>query len=635
MLENGVVTADRHTPMILISAAATATFYPPEYNDIPQETLRCCFIWHIRLSQLMTMKALMLAFRVNTLMRLTPLRGPVRFLPTAGKRSATIYRCISSTSSAIKDDKFQMLQTLPEYNQARESALKGQFMQAVPLYTRVIEVLESSMGKESELTLHAVTEQVKTLLNNGDVDKAMHILRQTKKTVGVPTHGALVEWGLLLAQLDALAGLKSIASGTPPPAIDVVDSTTVDTLMTHPATPLDAISPTYGLKGLVYLSRGEVDRAEDELQLAARWAQTPDQRLVALTNLGALYWTKLALTLRYPSYQPFRRRDVLHFGYQAVAHHTQTSSTTTPPSVLFTPDQRTLMQEALAYWEEAIKEATMQEGASDPVAAASACGPNAVGTAVTVPSSASSVGSGTSSSGGSNSSSSSSCASSSSSGTVTTNDTPGESAASSVDALTSRLQDADFVCHYVQALCNAATARTFLASATPPPPTPPSSSSSSTSQSAPATTASTQSATQSPTQSSAQTTATASTAAPTPLQQSYHAALSAHLASAEDHLTAAIQAVSTHVDALTRAQEQTLRALEIAQQQPVGAYQYRLQPVPTTEKVGPALGRALAQLAGVYLHPQRGQLPDPVTAEGLLRAGLDKLNGPYALKDKR
>jgi len=49
----------------------------------------------------------------------------------------------------------------------------------------------------------------------------------------------------------------------------------------------------------------------------------------------------------------------------------------------------------------------------------------------------------------------------------------------------------------------------------------------------------------------------------------------------------------------------------------------------------PALGRALAQLAGLYLHPQRGSAPDPVTAEGLLRAALDKLNGPYALRDDR
>ncbi len=218
----------------------------------------------------------MMVLRLNSLVRLTPLRAPIRSLPTAGKRLTTIHRYLSSTSSANNDDKFQMLDAFPEYKQARESALKGQFMQAIPLYTRVIEVLQSSTGKESELTLHATVQQIKTLLNNGDIDKATHLLQQTRKIVGTPKQGVMVEWGLVLFQLDALVALKlaylcSDAAASPTATAVTDSSSGIDDLMANPTTPLEAISPTYGLKGLVYLSRGELDAAEDELQLAARW----------------------------------------------------------------------------------------------------------------------------------------------------------------------------------------------------------------------------------------------------------------------------------------------------------------------------------------------------------------------------
>ena len=198
---------------------------------------------------------------------------------------------------------------------------------------------------------------------------------------------------------------------------------------------------------------------------------------------------------------------------------------------------------------------------------------------------------------------------------------------------------AAFVVYYVHALCNAAAARTLLASAAPP--SAPSSSSSSAKE-------------------GGEAAAAAAAVATTALQANYAQAASAHLATAEELLTAAVKAVSTHVDTDARRQvleylppgtaiqllpsvtchvrarqEETLRAQERADGQAAGTYQHRVMPPIGTETCAPALGRALAQLAGLYLHPQRGSAPDPVTAEGLLRAALDKLNGPYALRDDR
>jgi len=103
---------------------------------------------------------------------------------------------------------------------------------------------------------------------------------------------------------------------------------------------------------------------------------------------------------------------------------------------------------------------------------------------------------------------------------------------------------AAFVVYYVHALCNAAAARTLLASAAPP--SAPSSSSSTSSSSAKE-------------GGEAAAAAAAAAAATTALQANYAQAASAHLATAEELLTAAVKAVSTHVD--TDARRQVLEYL--------------------------------------------------------------------------
>jgi len=95
---------------------------------------------------------------------------------------------------------------------------------------------------------------------------------------------------------------------------------------------------------------------------------------------------------------------------------------------------------------------------------------------------------------------------------------------------------AAFVVYYVHALCNAAAARTLLASAAPP--SAPSSSSSSSKEGGEV---------------------AAAAVAATALQANYAQAASAHLATAEELLTAAVKAVSTHVD--TDARRQVLEYL--------------------------------------------------------------------------
>ena len=106
-------------------------------------------------------------------------------------------------------------------------------------------------------------------------------------------------------------------------------------------------------------------------QIAARWAQGPTQRLVALTNLGAAHWARLGHRLAgSPWSEPFARRDFLHFGYAAVADPQHA------PASLLDAEQLALLREAQAYFDEAVAKAAAPEGRDDPNPAASACAPN-------------------------------------------------------------------------------------------------------------------------------------------------------------------------------------------------------------------------------------------------------------------
>ena len=222
-------------------------------------------------------------FRRITCVRLA--LSSIRHISLAhGKPRFQSLRCFSS-------NKLDLLNTLPEYKNAGEHALKGQFLQAIPLFQRVIHVLESSVGSTSELALHTVVEQVKVLIKQGDYDKAEQLLEQTQSRLldkSNKTEVDVTNWEVTLLQWTAFVSFLRQENHSSQTASHLVDRLTA----AEPSD-LSLYTPAFSLKGLTHLHQGELEDAEDELQKAARWSQNLEQKMITLNNLGALTWAKL------------------------------------------------------------------------------------------------------------------------------------------------------------------------------------------------------------------------------------------------------------------------------------------------------------------------------------------------------
>ena len=107
-----------------------------------------------------------------------------------------------------------------------------------------------------------------------------------------------------------------------------------------------------------------MDEAEQFLQMAARWSQTPAQNAVALNNLGTLSWTRLGMSIserEMPSDGiSFMLRDSSYFDKKCQTAVRAAGA----KGVLLTASELLLLQEALNYWEEAAEECTNEKDES-------------------------------------------------------------------------------------------------------------------------------------------------------------------------------------------------------------------------------------------------------------------------------
>lgn len=103
-----------------------------------------------------------------------------------------------------------------------------------------------------------------------------------------------------------------------------------------------------------------MDDAEQFLQMAARWSQTPAQNAVALNNLGTLSWARLGMSMsgrEDPSYVRLIHRDSSYFNNKCQTAVRAEGA----KGVLLTASELLLLNEALNYWEEAAEECTSEK----------------------------------------------------------------------------------------------------------------------------------------------------------------------------------------------------------------------------------------------------------------------------------
>ena len=93
--------------------------------------------------------------------------------------------------------------------------------------------------------------------------------------------------------------------------------------------------------------------AEQYLQMAARWSQSPKESAITLNNLGTLSYMKLGHALREKNEtKNITNRDLLYFSKKCIIDRPILSNI-----------QLNLLNDAINYWEEAVEESSADKDA--------------------------------------------------------------------------------------------------------------------------------------------------------------------------------------------------------------------------------------------------------------------------------
>lgn len=384
------------------------------------------------------------------------------------------------------------LATFPEYQESQTDFANGQFKRALPGMLRVQTVITNALGATSPMAIHIALRAGQALQYLGDFEKGAVLIEgavmksdnpsdgATKSSHAAPSIGALMPSQHNEHAVRALqaASLLHLFNGSAHMALDRSTSA-LQICQDNSSVPTSLFSPTHGLIGLCHYHLGDFQQAEEHLQLAARWADSQSQQLIALNNLGQLFWMcGKDLTLQDdemvmrvdPRLQRIREKTLWQQegdsasgprggnDHGAVGIKTSGNAPSSSPSAQkYQAFSQAAAREALLYWGDALEEATRDPATGKgPGAASSMCGPlssaDPLGPgmkAKTIPKSQLAA---------------SSAGESEDKGRESTALTDGKGSrvvptgVASSDALSTNLQDLNFAITYSTLLCNAAAA---------------------------------------------------------------------------------------------------------------------------------------------------------------------------------
>jgi tetratricopeptide (TPR) repeat protein len=229
-----------------------------------------------------------------------------------------------SLYSAVVRAQYETLKVFPEFEESRNLAFKGEFAKAIPLMERVQDVVNSTMGESSMMSLAAALQLSDQRSRMAMWDEALLPLKTGFESSG-RMYALLSEAAVYARKGAILEALQAAEEATA--LCEAQDQANMD---------VSAFAPCYGILGICRARSGDYDGAEEVLQMAARWSDDPHNILVSLNNLGSLQWSLGQ------SESATRSRD----------EH---------------------IHEALAYWQEAAE--MVVQGLSDGNSAAAMCGP--------------------------------------------------------------------------------------------------------------------------------------------------------------------------------------------------------------------------------------------------------------------
>mmetsp|Transcript_29236 Transcript_29236/g.49352 ORF Transcript_29236/g.49352 Transcript_29236/m.49352 type:complete len:470 (-) Transcript_29236:340-1749(-) len=198
-----------------------------------------------------------------------------------GRLFRKVYKPLSSMS-AINSQ----INNFPEYKLASEQEWKGQFDLALPNYLRVKDVMVSTTGGPyTDYSAVVALRLARLYCAMGKYDEALKSLGVIENYgdnhFKVHAH-QLASICHLLEGADVHAALEAACEAT-----TVCESLNSQSYASEDHHSL--YSKNYTLQGLSCLLLGQVTSAEEHLQLAARWADNPTDKLVSLSNIGSLF----------------------------------------------------------------------------------------------------------------------------------------------------------------------------------------------------------------------------------------------------------------------------------------------------------------------------------------------------------
>lgn len=198
------------------------------------------------------------------------------YLGRYGARSST--RLVKYLSSST-------LKVFPEYVDGCTLLTKGDFKNALPQFQRVLDVLDQIQTDKSSMDYFTLVEQiVKTRRYLGsEADDIASFLETYRSNV----NGDAMQVKVLLLQ-----GHNCYHHGQIPLALS--HGSAAEELCTTSNEPeVNDLGKTYSLLGITHLCSGDFEKAEEYLQMAARWSESSLEKMKALNNLGLFHLSVL------------------------------------------------------------------------------------------------------------------------------------------------------------------------------------------------------------------------------------------------------------------------------------------------------------------------------------------------------
>jgi tetratricopeptide (TPR) repeat protein len=180
-------------------------------------------------------------------------------------------------------EQYEALNVFPEFVESRQDATRGEYGQSVAKMERVLDIVQSSVGPASMMSLATTIELAHQRSRAGLYEDAL-----------VPLQGqSFGEQGDMYSRLSQAA--IHMREGRIEAALTAAEEATEMCEAQGQANmDLSAFPACYGTLGVCRALVGDADGSEEVLQMAARWSSDATSVLVAMGNLGSLHWSLAA-----------------------------------------------------------------------------------------------------------------------------------------------------------------------------------------------------------------------------------------------------------------------------------------------------------------------------------------------------